>query len=200
MQQTRTFLLAVTVVLLITGCVYLRPEPLTKYISWQERKTKLQQYKNWVVTGSLGITHGKKRDIVRLEWEQQRDKYVINISGPMNLNKVKIVGYTNKVWFCKSSGKCTWAKSPEELFLSRFGWKLPISNVKYWILACPAPYKVELAHFDQYGRLIEFEQQEWKIRYSDFVLIDNVELPNIIELSNKDFFVKFKAVRRSLKK
>ncbi|EKE00678.1 MAG: hypothetical protein ACD_21C00293G0007 [uncultured bacterium] len=191
MKRTKTSLLLIGMALLM-GCAHFQPQPKFKYISWQERQAKLQQNKNWVARGVLSVTYNKKRDIAHFEWQQNQDDYVINISGPMNLNKVKIVGAANKAEFCQSNGKCVQAKSSEQLFFKQFGWRLPVSNIRYWVLALPAPGKAENFGFDQYGHLVSFEQQGWRVKYSEFQSVKNIDLPNIIELKDKNFLIKLK--------
>ena len=196
MKHTKTILLFTGVVFLV-GCAHFQPQPTFKYIPWQERKTKLQQNKSWIINGSLSITHNKKREIANFEWQQNKSNYVINISGPMNLRRVDIVGTANQVELCQSNNKCIKAKSPEQLFFNQFGWQLPISNMRYWVLALAAPTKIEATRFDQYGHLVALKQQGWKIYYSEFHPVNNVDLPDIIELQNKKFFIKIKIKNRS---
>ena len=196
MNHTKIILVLVWMMFL-TGCAHFQQQPAFKYISWQERQTKLQQNKNWIIDGSLSITHNKKRDIASFEWQQNQNNYAINISGPMNLRRVKVIGTTKQVEFCQSNNKCSKAKSPEQLFFKQFGWRLPVSNIRYWILTLAAPTKIEAMRFDQYGHLVALKQQDWKIYYSEFHPVGNVDLPDTIELQNKNFFIKLKIKNRS---
>jgi len=194
MKQVKIILLLVGMILLI-GCAHLQPQPTFKYISWQTRQAKLQQNKNWAIYGSLSVTHNKKRDTARFEWENNQGNYIINVMGPMNLNRIKIIGRTNKIEFCQSGNKCTQAKSPEQLFFDKFGWQLPISNIQYWIRTLPAPTKIKKTNFDQYGHLVELEQNGWRVNYSEFQSIKNIDLPTIIELKNSAFLIKLKITK-----
>jgi outer membrane lipoprotein LolB len=196
MKHTKTILLCTGIAFLV-GCAHFQPQPTFKYIPWQERKTKLQQNKNWIIDGSLSITHNKKRDIANFAWQQNQNNYAINISGPMNLRRVNIVGTANQVELCQSNNKCIKAKTGEQLFFNQFGWQLPISNMRYWVLALAAPTKIEATRFDQYEHLVALKQQGWKIYYSEFRPVKDVDLPNIIELQNKRFFIKIKIKNRS---
>ena len=197
MKYAKTILLSVGITFLM-GCAHFKPQPSFKYIPWQERQAKMKKNKSCVINGKLSITHNKKRDIASFAWQQNQNNYIINISGPLNLNSVKITGTANQVEFCQSGQACLRAKSSEQLFFNQFGWRLPISNMRYWILALPAPAKMEAAKFDQYGHLVVFKQQGWEIGFSDFQSVNNVDLPNIIALQNKKFFIKLKIKEYSL--
>lgn len=182
-------------ILFLTGCVHFKPKPTFKYIPWQKRQAELRQNKNHSISGSISVTHGKKRDIVYFSWEQNQNNYTINISGPMNLNIIKIIGGSKGVIFCQSNNKCVLAKSPETLFFNLFGWRLPISNIHYWISTLPVPTKIKAMRFDQYGHLIELVQQDWKINYFEFNCVRNIDLPSVIELRNNNFFIKLKITK-----
>ncbi len=192
MKYAKIILLFVGITFLI-GCVHLKPQPIFKYISWQERQAKIKKNKSWIISGTLSITHNKKRDTASFIWQQNQDNYTINISGPLNLSSAKITGTAGQVEFCQSGKTCL--REP----FSQFGLRLPISNVRYWVLALPAPAKTEATEFDQYGHLITLWQHGWIINYSDFQFINNVDLPGIITLQNNKFFIKLKIKRRVIK-
>lgn len=177
--------------------MHIQPKSTFKYISWKERQAKIQKNKSWTINGRLSITHNKKRDIASFEWQQNPNNYTINISGPLNLNSIKITGNANQVEFCQSGQACINAKSAEQLFFNQFGWRLPLSNMRYWILTLPAPTKIGATSFDNYGHLVALQQQGWKIYYSEFELVNNLDLPSMIELQNKRFSIKLKIKKRS---
>lgn len=182
-------------IILLTGCAHLGKQPTTHArLSWQQRQIALKQIKNWNIDGALSITHNKKRDMARFKWEQKSHLYNIILSGPLNLNRIKIVGSSTQVKLCRSTNNCVRAKTPEQLTAKQLGWQLPISNIRYWILSLPAPKtKITSTSFDQHGHLTTLNQSGWQIRYSEFVTQrDNLELPKLIELANNNLIVKLK--------
>ena len=189
----KTNVLLICCIVFLVGCAH--RAPTFKYISWKERKASLEQSKNWTINGSLGITHSKKRDYASFKWQQNQDNYVIVISGPLNLSRIKITGDADQVELCQSGAPCIKAKSAEQLLFSQFGWRLPISNMKYWILSLPAPdNKISESKFDAYGHITSFKQQRWKIDYTDFQPIkNNIDLPTVIKLQNPRLAIKLKA-------
>lgn len=190
--------IVVVFILFLTGCAHFQPQQNFQHISWKKREAKLQQNKSWVISGLISVTYNQKRDMAHFEWAQNQNNYTINISGPMNLNSVQIIGNKNEVRFYRSNNKCVKAKTPEKLFFDQLGWWLPISSIRYWIFALPAPAKTNLVKFDKYGHLVFFEQHGWKINYFDFQSANGMDLPSMIELKNDKFFIKLKLKRRSL--
>lgn len=188
----RKLLLTILTVLL-TGCAHFQQKPTFQYIPWQVRQTKLLQYKNWIISGTFSITYNKKRDTAHFEWQQNQNNYIINISGPMNLNSAQIKGSANKVELCQPNSKCIQAKSSEKLLFEQFCWQLPVSNIRYWVFTLPVPIKkINTKQLDQYEHLTELEQQGWKINYFGFKSIKNIDMPSTIELKNENFFIKLK--------
>lgn len=195
-----TIIVLSLVLLFLAGCAHLRKPPSFKPTPWKERQSGLQQITNWEMDGALSVTCGRKRDAVRFKWLQKRNSYAITISGPLNIGGARIVGDVNGVEFCCTHKKCTRASTPEQLTLSQLGWQFPISNIRYWILALPVPHaKINAKSFDQYGHLANLDQSGWQIKYSDFQpnVKNNVDLPKIIELTNKEIAIKIKVTKLS---
>jgi len=188
--------------LLVSGCAYFRkPPPTFKYISWKKRQVVQRQIKDWQLAGVFSITHKKHRDIASFDWRQRRDSYTINISGPMHINSVRIEGDSERVALWRSDEESIEAETPEQLLHSQLGWKLPISHLRYWILGVPDPAKkVNYKYFDRYGHLNFFKQGGWQVKYSQFQIgvKRGMDLPNVIELRNKDIKIKIKIKKYDL--
>jgi len=185
----------------LVGCAYFRQPPSFVHTPREKRQAELQQIKTWTLTGSLSITHNKKRDIARFKWTQNQNDYTINISGPLNISSIRIVGNSDNIELWRTNKKCIKAKTPEQLMLDQLGWQLPISNIRYWILALPTPAaKIDSIHFDQYGHIIDLEQNGWQIKYSEFQtqVEKNFDLPKIVELKNKEIAIKLKITEHNL--
>ncbi len=193
-KKTTIIVLFITI-LFLEGCACFQKPPFFKPITLKERQTKLQQINGWEMEGALSITYNRKRDVARFKWVQDGDKYNIHISGPFNIGGARIVGNEDGVEFCRTRKKCIKANTPEQLTLSQFGWQLPISNIRYWILALPVPCtKVDARLIDQYGHLTDLHQSGWQIKYSEFKpdIKNNIDLPKIVELTNSEILIKIK--------
>ena len=185
----------------LVGCAHFQRPQSFVYTPWEKRQLELQQIKNWALAGSLSITHNKKRDIARFKWTQNQNDYIVNISGPLNINSIRIVGNPNNVELWRTSKQCIKASTPEQLTLDQLGWQLPVSNIRYWILALPTPTsKIDSIYFDQYGHLTDLKQNGWQIKYSEFQVQagKNFDLPKIIELKNKEIVIKLKITEHNL--
>jgi len=178
--------------LFLSGCALLMSNagdhPLHQ-MSWQARQNQLNNIKNWAMTGSIGITRGDKSDLGTFYW-QQKKPYFIELSGPMSLGKVRIIGDDHKIILQKSAHEQLIANTPEELFFKQFGWKLPISNLVYWIKGLPTPSAIQSLQLDDYNHLVRLKQQGWNVAYSTFKSFAGIDLPTRIYLWNETLQVK----------
>ena len=187
MKYTKIILLFLGIVFLI-GCAHFESQSQAafKYISWQKRQIEIKKNKKFIISGMLSITHDKKRDMASFIWQQNQNNYIINILGPLHLSNIKIIGTGDQIELCQSGKACVYKS------LSQLEWQLPISSMRYWILGLLAPVKAEKIRCDEYGHLTVVLQQNWKINYSDFQAINKMDLPSMIILQNKKFFIKLK--------
>ena len=176
---------------IFSGCATVKPSPAQlQLMSWQQRSTQLKAIQHFTLKGSLGITQANKVDILSFDWQQNYRNYEINLHGPLSLGGAKIVGDQNGIAYWKNSAEKVFAKSPESLFYQQFGWTLPVSNLKYWILAIPASTKIHDQQFDKFNHLICLVEQDWRIRYSDFISVNGVDLPTRIQLESPQIKIK----------
>jgi outer membrane lipoprotein LolB len=201
MKSRKIYFLLIFIIsiLFLAGCAHVAPP---KHINWKKQQAKLQQIKNWEIAGVLSITSNNKRNTAYFSWKQDVNNYLLDVSGPMNLNRTKIIGNQDKVEFCRSDNDCIQAKTPEQLFFNQFGWRLPVSDMRYWILAIlsPAsPVKATELQYNQDGYLLSFAQHGWKVNYSEFQAFeDNIILPSMINLQYKNIYIKLKIKNISL--
>ena len=185
----------------LSGCTYFRkPLLVCQDISWKDRKLAQSRITDWQMSGVFSITYGNKRDIANFNWQQKLDNYTINISGPMDIGNARVAGDIGRVRFWRASGEVFEADTPEQLMESQLGWRLPISDIRYWILGIPAPTKVDYKYFDRYGHMNFFKQKGWQVKYSGFWcgVKKGVDLPQTIELTNKGVVIKIKIKKQRL--
>lgn len=178
------------VIIFAAGCVIL-PHPKTSQPqNWQARQNQLKSINNWEVTGSIGVIYANKSDIAHFDWQQQKQNYSIDIHGPLNLGSALIKGSPGLVTMQQSENRELHAKNPESLIKREFGWTLPVSNLRYWILALPAPTKIASMQLDSENHLISLQQQGWQIEYSDFQNIYGIDLPSKIKMQQQNLKIK----------
>jgi len=176
-------ILLITFILLLSACATV-PPPGTHYLTWHQRQQQLQAINSWDMYAALGITYAGENTMAHLDWQQLKNSFTANITTPINIGGVKIIGNSKQATLWKSATDKITAKTPEQLMYQELGWSLPLFDMKYWVLGLPAPHIAYHAKFDTYNHLSYLQQQGWEISYDDFRSIGNIDLPQKIWLEN----------------
>jgi outer membrane lipoprotein LolB len=160
------------------------------------REQRIEAIRHWICTGRVGATNGKGSLSASMRWVQDRDGYQIRLSGPLGQGLVDVIGSGSGVSLRTGDRGTFFAPSPEVLLDEQFGWRLPVSGLRYWILGLPVPdAEVSSRELDVYGRITRLEQSGWRIDYLDYILVDGVDLPSRLELLHPELSARI-AVRR----
>lgn len=185
--------------LLLAGCAAAPERPLPEVPpeeALELRVQRLEAIRNWTCIGRVGATNGSDSLSASMRWVQNRDGYRIRLSGPLGQGLVDVNGSAAGVALRTSDRETFFASSPEALLDEQFGWRLPVSGLRYWILGLPVPgAEVSSRELDVYGRFRRLEQSGWRIDYLDYVQVGGVDLPSRLELRHPHLSARI-AVRR----
>jgi outer membrane lipoprotein LolB len=175
------------------GCANLQtnmPAPQNQASSWDTRAQTLANLQKWNLSGQVAIRNSKDNITASLHWEQQRQNYTLDFFGPLGSNSFKLTGGAGKVALQNPRGQVFYAASPEILLAQQTGWRLPVSNLYYWIRGLPVPGMPAQKQFDAYHHLVELSQDGWKIQFLRYTAVNQLDLPNKIFISSTDLSVK----------
>jgi len=176
----------------LTSCTFLQPAalaPQNKSLGWSTREQTLSQIKTWNLKGLIAIRTDKGADSASLNWQQHNQHYMLSLFGPLGTNAYKLSGFPGKVTLINPKGQTFSADSPEQLLAQQTGWRLPLSNLNYWIRGLPAP-GAATKQLDQYNHIIQMHQGSWEIRYLRYTSVGNHDLPNKIFINSPQLSVK----------
>lgn len=186
-RQIGTLLLTVA----IAGCTAVTPPPAPEVkIPKQDRQAALNQIQSWNVSGKIAVQTPNDSGSASVDWAQNHSRYRISLLGPLGSGGLKLSGQPGAVTLQTADGKRYTASSPEQLLAERWGFHLPVSNLKYWIRGLPAPGSVSNARYDSYGRLSELSQQGWRVRYLGYTRVSGIDLPTKIFANSTALNVK----------
>lgn len=157
--------------------------------SWQLRQQQLQQLSHWQLSGRLAVQNDHEAWHMSLEWLQRRDRYSLNITAPLGQGSMRLHGDAVQVMLMTDEGETLNSSNPELLLYQQFGWKIPISALRYWVLGLPAPGDFQQT-LDEYGRLRQLTQAGWEIEFIDYQPHLGVELPRKVFINNHRAKVK----------
>lgn len=178
-------LLPLLLILLLTACAVTPPRPpaTSRELAWQERQTRLHPISKWQLTGRLAIQSGDDGWNATLIWQQDADRYQMQLIAPLGQGSLQLEGDSQGVVLRNSEGRSAVAADPDQLILSELGWRVPVSALRYWVLGLAAPGEATL-ELDQYGRLDRLRQDGWEVTFLDYVMQGTTELPARLFITN----------------
>ena len=196
MKHVRTQLIAgclIGTLALLSGCTTLSlpsgPQTAFKKQSWQQRQQTLKKVQRWNIDGAFSIRQPGNSSIANYEWQQVGKSYNIRIHSSLGIYSVAINGRPGRITLRRSNNQSFSARSPEQLMQQQLGWRLPLSDLFYWLRGLPAPGKYR-PRFDPYGHLVDLQQQGWHVQFSQYVTVNKVDMPRILQLQSGNLIVR----------
>jgi len=172
---------------LISGCETV-PEALPGVpveTAWQQRMEALRGLESWTCNGRVAANDGKESFSGSLRWRQTQDAYQIRLSGPLGQGLVEVKGSPQGVTLRTSDQNTFAAPTPEALLDQYFGWRLPVTGLRYWIVGLPMPgLPMADGVLDPRGRLERLQQSGWRIQYLAYRQVQGLDLPSKLVLEH----------------
>lgn len=150
----------------------------------QRQLTALQQ---WKLSGKLAVRAADLSESARIQWQQEAQRYDIQLSGPAGIKATHIYGTQHSAHFEQGDTRLV-ADSAEALSQQLIGWPLPARELTWWLRGLPAPdYPVQAARYTQTGWLTQLSQGGWQIDFSEPHTVNtHLILPGKIEARRGD--------------
>jgi outer membrane lipoprotein LolB len=189
----RIWIALLTGTLALTGCATTMPSkqaPQNDAVSWDSRVETLSGVQDWDLNALIAIRNRADNNTATLRWQQKKQQYTFSLFGPMGSSAFKLTGSPGHVTLENSRGQIFKADSAEQLLAQQTGWRLPVSDLYYWIRGLPVPGIAAQKQLDAYNHLATLDQQGWKIQYLRYTSTHHVDLPSKIFISSQDLSVK----------
>ncbi|HID49073.1 MAG TPA: outer membrane lipoprotein LolB [Chromatiales bacterium] len=186
-------LAAVFAVLLgLAGCAGPAVKPADRHQAWEARQQSLARLSQWRMSGRVSIVRGSESWHLNVRWRQAGDRFDIFLSGPFGAGQARLAGTAEQVMLYDSEQRSYTASSPERLLYDHTGIYMPVSGLRYWVLGLPDPGKNHDREvvLDDYGRLTELRQRDWQVSLGEYVEVDQVQLPERLEIRRNDVTVR----------
>jgi outer membrane lipoprotein LolB len=133
----------------------------------------------------------KKAWSASVNWQQQgMNSYQIRLYGPLGSGTVLVEKQGGVVTY-KDGPKTVSSASAEELLQQQTGIRLPVNQLYYWVRGLAAPGPVHSKSHDSAHRLSTLNQSGYAIQYLNYTSIENIALPQKIQLQGHGIFIKF---------
>lgn len=175
----RVYPLAVLLLALLGGCAHQLPQPVD---DWHTHAARVQKISHWQITGKLGVRIPGDNGSANLRWQNNKQHYSLDLSGPFGQGRLLIRGKPGRVSLQQPGEAPLMADSAEDLIYQVTGWTLPVMQLAYWVRGVPAPHQpVVRMHHNEGGLLAQLEQAGWQIQYQNYQSVptgtSHVQLP-----------------------
>lgn len=194
-MRTLKWIFVILCFLELFGCASIpsTQPPVTQdtFMTWESRIGVLSNIQHWDLKGLIAVRNARDGFSATWQWHQDTNKnYTIALFGPLGSNSIQLTGSNTGVLLETSDGKKLKSTSPEALLEQQLGWRLPVSNLYYWIRGLPVPGVPAEKQFDKAHRLSVLIQQGWRIEYTRYSAVNQIDLPSKMLLNNTALNVK----------
>ena len=185
--MSRFFLLVFAV--LLSACSTVATLP-TEDATPQQHQDSLKGFQHWFVSGRAAIQNGIESWHVNLLWLQQADDYQIRLFGPFGSGQVQLTGNAGRAELATSEDERYIARDADQLLYERTGVRMPVNELRHWLVGQHSPNGHDKARYDRHGRLISLQQGEWRVQYKAYVAVNGLVLPSKIFAQKDDLDVR----------
>jgi outer membrane lipoprotein LolB len=131
--------------------------------------------------GRIAFKQGEKRDNAGVRWVHSSAEDEILLLAPLGQTVARIHRDAQEATL-EASGKRYTAQDMESLMQQVLGWQLPLSGLRYWVTALPAPESESRIERDANGQVSMMHQQGWEIGYTRYAAATPDALPLRLKL------------------
>lgn len=178
----RSLWLLLPTLLLINGCA-------STAIGPQQTRVAQAEQASFAFNGRVATLHEGKRTSAGVRWTHHNEEDEILLLAPLGQTVARIHGDVRGVTL-EASGKSYAAQDAETLTEQVLGWHLPMSGLRYWVLALPAPGGTADIELAANGQMSLLRQDGWEIRYLRYALETPDSLPLRLTLQREGMEIK----------
>jgi outer membrane lipoprotein LolB len=158
-------ILVIAFISFLSACAHKTPTS----VEYKTHQESLRVINRWQLNGKLGIKAPEESGSASIKWQQKVDAYNIQLAGPLGQKSIHIEGDNHQVVLTEKGKPPVKANSAEDLIKETTGWKLPLTQLNYWIRGLAAPdTKIKNVKENDRGLIGTLEQSGWTIQYASY--------------------------------
>lgn len=186
-RRYRWFGPVLVALVLVAGCATgPRPVPDERTRAWADLRTQLEGLERWQAEGRLVVRDGGEGNPAGFTWIERPDGgFQLRLSGPWGQGVARLTGGTGQAELVTAEGTRYTAGDAHQLLSRVYGWDIPVSGLRRWLLGLPGP---DAEHtLDRFGRLATLDWRDWHIEYGRYRLADNgLDMPAVLTATRAD--------------
>lgn len=167
------------------------PHPQTAApTEWQQHQADVAALQQWQLQARVSVVSEGNGWSGKLLWQQRDETYQLQFNAPLGQGAFRLQGGEGGVVMELSNGQVFSAANAEALIYEQLGWRFPLHELRYWVVGVPAPGTSPRLTFHAEGSLASLAQSHWRVRFPDYVQVDDMRLPKKIYLDNTELKVR----------
>jgi outer membrane lipoprotein LolB len=167
-DSTARYLVITLSLLLIVGCAVQRGIGLPDLSDWNARTRTLASLMDWQFKGRIGVSTGNEGFNGELRYSQIDNGFRAMVSGPLGFGTIRLEGYGRSITVIDKDGEEWILTDPEIDLHNMYGWTIPVTNLRFWVLGIPNPTMPADTEFNEDGLLVSLKQDTWLIKITQY--------------------------------
>jgi len=174
---------AAAILILASGCAALPPAKAPA--DWPARRAALQSLERWTLVGRIAVAAGDNGFSGGLDWAQDGERADIALSGPVGGTRLRIRVDGASISVTDEKGNDYTGEEAEQFVADRIGpgQKLPVTQMRYWLVGVPAPDAPSGESLGADERLASLTQSGWQMRYDRYESSGAAALPARLDMT-----------------
>ena len=94
---------------------------------------------HWELRGRLAVRADERGGQASLTWKRDAARHSIRLNGPLGRGVVRVTQDETGAQLQDAEQRVFHAADAEELLYRYTGWRLPLTNLNYWVRGVPVP-------------------------------------------------------------
>jgi len=142
--------------------------------------------KSWSFKGKMAINDGQNNGSGRVKWHFSDNTTQAQFKAPLGQGSWTITENTNNATLVSSTNGESSAETAQQLISYELGWHFPWNNLQYWLRGYQSGDSLNVIKQEKLG----FNDESWKITYTQWTKTPMGLLPKKIKASNPPYSVK----------
>ena len=161
------FVAGIAICALLAGCVTTKAERTA--LAWPEQQALLGKLPEYGLSGRVAVRVGQEGWQANAAWRQRAEVSEVELSGPFGAGSMLLRLSGAELQVVDSQGEILRGDQARDALTARMGFAPPMAELRYWLLALPAPdggTAVPVHAAD--GTLTRLDQQGWQLIYENY--------------------------------
>lgn len=143
------------------------------------------------VAARIGLKQDNRGFSGSARWRHAANQDELWLYSPLGQMVAQLRQTPDEAWLQTSDQKFFRANDIAVLTREAFGWSMPLSGMRYWILGMAAPTSTAvIVTRDAEDRIVELEQDGWSVAISEYKPAEQGGLPAKLRLRYQDLEIK----------